>query len=232
MNNKIKAARPLAVVLALSIAQLYVQASLLGPGPIAPSTATPHNAAPSLGRLIATPGKATLVNGNYAQTGDAIASGAQITSEATAAVDLGILGRVDLGPNSAITLDFTPTTVDVRVAGGCAILTSSTVAGTITSSEGAIQRTDASHQVVNLCAGASSLVNNTPNGEVVSSPAAPPSGVPDGAPSGTGNGQGGGGSVSAKAVIITTIIVAGVAIPLIVHEANNNRGVVNSPGAP
>jgi hypothetical protein len=92
-----------------------------------------------LGKLDLPGSRRVLVNGNSAESGTTIFSGAQLqTPEDTeAAVLLGSIGRVDIAPNSKLTLTFDTASVDVLVLTGNAVLsTNAGVTGAVRSADG------------------------------------------------------------------------------------------------
>jgi hypothetical protein len=118
-TRKKKALKALAVFLAFSFAQVYVQAGLPNP---APGTPAPQRAITA--RLITTGNKAISVNGTSAATGGTILTGATIETpdQVGATIDLGDGGVVELQPNSKIVLDFDENgNVKVKVIRGCTV---------------------------------------------------------------------------------------------------------------
>jgi hypothetical protein len=86
------------------------------------------------GRLTTRGNNSVTVNGNSARSGETIFSGQSIqTPEGVGAtVTLPGLGRVDIGPNSNVTVSFEAGKINVTVASGCAVLTSNKgTAGTL-----------------------------------------------------------------------------------------------------
>jgi hypothetical protein len=112
-----KALKALAVFLAFSFAQVYVQASLPAPAPGAPQRA--------ITARLATKNNAPItVNGNSAGTGATILTGATIETpdQVSAVIDLGDAGVVELQPNSKVQLDFDANgNVRVKVLRGCVV---------------------------------------------------------------------------------------------------------------
>ena len=82
------------------------------------------------GRLVGT-GQIT-IDGDEARSGATVLSGSIIATgtDGNAAIDLGPLGRLELQPNTTITLMFTPSSVQVRMNGGG--LTAHTLPGGVT----------------------------------------------------------------------------------------------------
>jgi hypothetical protein len=117
-TRKKKALKALAVFLAFSFAQVYVQAGL-------PSPATPARPPQQLiARLTTTGNRSILVNGNSVGTGGSILTGATIETpdQVGATIDLGDAGVIELQPGSKIQLDWDENgNVRVNVIKGCAV---------------------------------------------------------------------------------------------------------------
>jgi hypothetical protein len=113
-----KPLKALAVFLAFSFAQVYVQASLPAPGP----AAAPQRI---ITAKLATKNNAPItVNGNSAGTGATILTGATIETpdQVSAKIDLGDAGVIELQPGSKIQLDFDANgNVHVKLLKGCAV---------------------------------------------------------------------------------------------------------------
>lgn len=118
-TRKKKALKALAVFLAFSFAQVYVQAGLPNP---APGTPAPQNAISA--RLITLNNQPITVNGNSAATGTTILTGATIETpdQVGATIDLGEAGVVELQPNSKVVLDYDENgNVRAKVLRGCIV---------------------------------------------------------------------------------------------------------------
>jgi hypothetical protein len=118
-NRKRKALKALAMFLAFSFAQVYVQAGL--PNPI-PAPGAPQRAITA--RLATKNNQPITVNGNSMGTGGTILTGATIETpdQVGATIDLGDAGVIELQPNSKIQLDFDANgNVRVKVIRGCAV---------------------------------------------------------------------------------------------------------------
>jgi hypothetical protein len=102
-RSKIKAT--IVVLLVYSILQIGVQLVFAQPAPAVTKVAIPQQV---VGRLTTTNNQPVTVNGLSASSGAAIASGATIETKAGqfATVDLGSLGRVDIGENTKVVLTF------------------------------------------------------------------------------------------------------------------------------
>src|SRR5215210_1752072 len=79
----------------------------------------------SQGRLTTRGNNPVTVNGNSAKSGETIFSGQSIQTPAGigATVNLPGIGRVDIAPNSNLTVSFGDGKVDVVMTSGCAIVT-------------------------------------------------------------------------------------------------------------
>ena len=117
-TRKKNALKSLAVFLAFSFAQVYVQAGLPNPAPVpAPQRAI-------TARLITKNNAPITVNGNNTGTGATILTGATIETpdQVSGSIDLGEAGVVELQPNSKIQLDFDENgNVRVKVLRGCVV---------------------------------------------------------------------------------------------------------------
>ena len=114
-----KALKALAMFLAFSFAQLYVQAG--SPNP-APPPGPPQR--PVTARLITKNNQPITVNGNSMGTGGTLLTGATIETpdQVGATIDLGDAGVIELQPGSKIQLDFDENgNVRVKVIRGCAV---------------------------------------------------------------------------------------------------------------
>jgi len=178
-----KAAKFIALALVLATAQLYVHADLLRTASARLVSAA--NWQSHQGRLTTRGNNPVTVNGNSAKSGETIFSGQQIqTPEGVGAtVQLGGLGRVDIAPNTNLTLTFEDGKINVALASGCVILTADKgVLGTVQAG-GAEQQTDqAKGGAIDVC------TSQTPGAAPV---------VGQGAAAGAGAGAGGAGGAAA-----------------------------------
>ena len=146
-----KAFKALAVFLAFSIAQVYVQSSFAEPGNGRVSAPVPQ----ALVARLTTRGGAATVNGTGANSGATILSGATIETpdQVSATIDLGSAGTIDLQPNSSIVLDFTDDgNVRVKVLRGCvAIRKKGSGTGEIYTAEGASEKTNSNRKAMGFC---------------------------------------------------------------------------------
>jgi hypothetical protein len=138
-----KAFKVMAVLLALSFAQVYVQTSFAGAG----GTGTPVPLPQQFVARLATRGNQPItVNGASASSGATILTGATIETpdQVGATIDLGSLGTLDLAPGTKIQLDFDSNGhVKVKLISGCAILkTKKNTEGEIDTTQGTAGTTD------------------------------------------------------------------------------------------
>jgi len=116
-TRKKKALKALAVFLAFSFGQVYVQAGLPVPVP-----GTPQRAITA--KLLTRNNQPITVNGNSTGTGSTILTGATIETpdQVGATIDLGEAGVVELQPGAKIQLDFDENgNVRVKVLRGCVL---------------------------------------------------------------------------------------------------------------
>lgn len=120
-----------ALLLVIAIAQVYV---LANPG------------VSLFGRLITNGDSVITINSAEARSGTTVLPGAQLQTpeDAAATVRLESLGKLDIAPNTNLTLDFSEGKIDVNVVAGEATLTANKgVNGSITFN-GKVERTDPS----------------------------------------------------------------------------------------
>ena len=193
-----KAYTAMAIFLAFSFAQVYVQTGFAGPGNSASVPVTPQQ---FVARLTSRGGPVT-VNGASASSGATILTGATIEtpSQVSATIDLGSLGTVELEPGSSIQLDFSDDgTVRVKILRGCVrIKKKGPGEAEAYTAEGASEKTNSNRKALGFC---------YLNGQLNSMSSA--------GGAGTGGGAGGGLSTAAKVAIIagigggTTAIIVG-----------------------
>jgi hypothetical protein len=118
-TRKKSALKALAVILAFSFAQVYVQAGLPN---AAPEPGVPQRA---ITARLTTRGNAPItVNGSSSATGATILTGATIETpdQVSGTIDLGDAGVIEIQPNSKIQLDFDENgNVRVKVLRGCVV---------------------------------------------------------------------------------------------------------------
>jgi hypothetical protein len=115
-----------AFALALSVTHVCLSAELVRAATarlVAKATAAPQGGAQ--GRLTTRGNNPVTVNGNNAKSGETIFSGQSIQTPAGvgATVNLPGIGRVDIAPNSNLTLSFENGKANVTLVSGCVILT-------------------------------------------------------------------------------------------------------------
>jgi hypothetical protein len=209
-----KAFSAIALFLVFSVTQVYVQASLVA--------STPNNSkgATALvsGKLATRSGGLIKLNGNDVGPGTTILSGAQIQtpSDIGATVQLGALGKVDLAPETSLTLNFSQSNVDVKLDSGYVVLTTMKgIDGTMTTPNGIVSKSDP--------AKASTLVGQDDNdknkkkkgGAVI--------------PGGDATGGGVLGGIGTHAAEVFGLIVLGGAITAALIDTSHNRGLNPSP---
>ncbi len=199
-----KGLRALAIFLAFAIAQVSIQLSFAGPSTSTTSAAVPQQ---FIARLTTTGGPIT-VNGASAASGASLLTGATIETPAgtSATIDLGALGTVELGPNSAIQLDFADDgTVRVKVVRGCvAIKKTGPGEAEAYTAEGASEKTNSNRKGMGFC---------YLNGGL----------SPQGASAGAGAGGGGGGGGLAGGTL-AAIVASVIAVPVIVWATTRGGG--------
>ena len=141
MNHRMqKATEAVALFLVFSITQVYVLANSDGPDIATEKAATKTERTDLLfGRVEMDAKKSMMVNGNPVVSGATVFSGAQLfTPEAVgASIQLESLGRLEIMPNTNLTLTFDKTSVDVVVTKGDVFLsTNEGVKGTVITPEG------------------------------------------------------------------------------------------------
>jgi hypothetical protein len=117
-TRKKKALKALAVFLAFSFAQVYVQAAL-------PKAGAPPPQQAITAKLVTTNNQPITVNGISVGTGGTILTGATIETpdQVGATIDLGDAGVIELQPGSKIQLDFDEKgNVRVKVIKGCTVV--------------------------------------------------------------------------------------------------------------
>lgn len=159
-NQKIT--RLLSILLVFCITPLYVNAELLAAKANSELALTQDGA----GRLRTTGNKQIDVNGNLAPAGTTVLSGASLSTPegVGATIDLPGLGRVNMSPNSRLSINYTADGVDVTMTSGCATLdlTNANATGSITAPKGEAARTSANQRQLEMCytAGAAAPIVN------------------------------------------------------------------------
>jgi hypothetical protein len=117
-----KAFKAIALFLAFSFAQVYVQTSFAGPGTNTTPVPLPQQ---FVARLTTRGNQPITVNGASASSGATVLTGATIETpdQVGATINLGSLGTLDIAPNTKLTLEFDQNgNVKVKLVSGCAIL--------------------------------------------------------------------------------------------------------------
>ena len=117
-----KAFKALAVFLAFSFAQVYVQTSFADPSPTRMSVPIPQQ---FVARLTTRGNQPITVNGASASSGASILTGATIETpdQVGATINLGSLGTLDIAPNTKLSLEFDQNgNVKVKLVVGCVVL--------------------------------------------------------------------------------------------------------------
>ena len=142
-SKRWKAIKVMALFLAFAVSQVYVQASLFGRHSASPQPAGAQQML--IGRIMTRQNKPVMVNGNSVPSGTTIFSGAQVRTPAGtgATIDLGPLGRVDIGPNTNLTLTFGQGEVSINLQTGYVMLTTNKgTKGAVINPQGAVTSTD------------------------------------------------------------------------------------------
>jgi hypothetical protein len=209
-----KSFKAIAVFLAFAIGQVYMQISLAAPANPTSPVPLPQQ---FVARLTTRGNQPILVNSTNAATGASILTGATIETPADvgATIDLGVLGSLDLAPNTKVELVFDDNgNVRVKLITGCAILrTKKNASGEINTELGNAGKSDKKKGgVLDFCfpPGATSPTAGT------ASAAGAGAGVVGG-----GGGAGGGLGAGAIIAIIVGISVVAVAVPLAIGRGNN-----------
>lgn len=138
-----KAFKVLAVFLAFSFAQVYVQTSFADPSTNRMTVPIPQQ---FVARLTTRGNAPITVNGASASGGATILTGATIETpdQVGATINLGSLGTLDIAPNTKLTLDFDSNgNVHVKVLQGCVILkTKKGTNGEVEGPQGSAGKTD------------------------------------------------------------------------------------------
>lgn len=182
------------------------------------------------GRLTTRGNNPVTVNGNSARSGETIFSGQSIqTPEGVGAtVNLPGIGRVDIAPNTNLTLTFEAGRVNIALASGCAIITADRGNAGSVESGGTAERTEGDRGgTIDVCA------SPTPGGApVVGQGAAAAAGAGSSGGSAaatTAAGAGGGGIGTTRNILLLSAAGAAVGAAVIVPC---RRGRNPSPGEP
>ncbi|MDQ2856376.1 MAG: hypothetical protein M3R68_08605, partial [Acidobacteriota bacterium] len=147
-----KAFKAIAVFLAFSFAQVYVQTSFAEPGAGRVPVPVPQAL---VARLTIRGGSSATVNGASAVSGATVLTGATIETpdQVSATLDLGPLGTIDLSPNSSIQLDFTSDgNVRVKILKGCVKINKKGAGeAEAYTAEGASEKTSSNRKKMGFC---------------------------------------------------------------------------------
>jgi hypothetical protein len=189
--------KALAVILAFTFAQVYVQTGFAEPKTGRASIPVPQAL---VARITFSGGGAGTVNGASASSGATILTGSAIETpdQVSATIDLGSAGTIEVQPNSSILLDFADDgTVRVKVLRGCVKVNKKGPGDAeVYTAEGASEKTNSNRKKLGFC-----YLNGTLNSM--------------GSTAAAGGAVGGGLSTAAKVAIIagiaggTTAIVLG-----------------------
>jgi hypothetical protein len=140
-----KAFAAIATLLLFSISQISLQIGFANP---TATTAAPVIPQQVIARLATRNNQPITVNGQSANTGASLVSGAAIEtgSDQSATVNVGPLGSVDISPNTKVMLTFETGLLKADVVYGCVILHArKNTTGEITTEKGSIGKTDAAN---------------------------------------------------------------------------------------
>ncbi|MBV8859870.1 MAG: hypothetical protein JOZ02_23265 [Acidobacteria bacterium] len=191
----------------------------------------------SQGRLTTRGNKAVTVNGTSAKSGDTVFSGQSIqTPEGVGAtVNLPGIGRVDIAPNTNLTLSFESGKVNVVLVSGCVILTANRGNVGSVESGGSTQRTEGDQGgVIDVCSsttpGAAPIVGQ--GAAAAAGAGATGAGAGAGTAAATAAGAGGGlGTATALALTAATVGTFAVVANRVISTPCR-RGPNPSPGTP
>lgn len=223
-----KIVKATAVVLVLAVLHLCVNAELVRVASARLIAGVAPQSAPQ-GRLTTRGNNPVTVNGTSARSGETIFSGQtiQTPSGVGATVNLPGIGRVDMAPNTNVTLSFEAGKINVTLASGCAILTADKGTVGVLDADGSAQQTDGTNGgTLGAC------TSKTPGGApAVGQGPASAAGV--GADAGAGTATGGGGLFglgTAGTVAVIGAAAGGVAAAAILVPCRRGRNP--SPGDP
>jgi len=210
-----KAFSAIALFLVFAVTQVYVQASLAASAPNNSKGAT----ALVSGKLATRSGGLIKLNGNDVGPGTTILSGAliQTPSDTGATVQLGALGKVDLAPETSLTLSFSQSNVDVKLDGGYVVLTTMKgIDGTMTTPNGVVSKSDPAKDSTLVGQDDNDKNKKKKGGAVI--------------PGGDATGGGVLGGIGTHAAEVFGLIVLGGAITAALIDTSHNRGLNPSPG--
>ena len=195
-----KAVKAIALFLVLVVSQILIPRNLAGPNVTAKDAVTAQVQAGQIaGKLTTRRNKPITVNGNSTKSGTTIFSGAEIQTPdgVGATVQLASLGRLDIAPNTNLTLTFSEGNIIVNLKEGYVILTTQKgITGSVRHPDGKVFGTDPSEL--------SSVIGRTPGSASATTAAS----------AGAGTGAGAGGTLGTAAATGTvTGGVTGLGLP-------------------
>lgn len=149
--------KSIAICLSVAVLSVYSMVVLAAPG---------QGVSGELSISGATPSQVT-VNGQLAESGLTVLTGSLITTgpENSAVVSLGKLGRVELAPNSSLSLNFTETGLSGQLSSGrLMVSTGNGVSSIITTKDGSVVGDSAQANVFSVDLSAGNTVLNTQAG--------------------------------------------------------------------
>jgi hypothetical protein len=212
-----KAFSAIALFLVFSVTQVYVQASLL----TVKSESKSATALVPSGKLAIRTGSLIKLNGNDVGPGTTVLSGSLVQTPADngATIQLGTLGKLELAPDTNLTLNFGQSNVDVKLDSGYVVLnTLKGINGSMTTPNGIVSKSDPTKD--STLVGQDDDQNNKnkkKKGAVI-------------LPGGTAAGGGILGAIGTHAALVFGLVVLGGAITAaLVDTHTNGRGLNPSP---
>jgi hypothetical protein len=238
MNQlKQKTFKAVSLALVFSLTQLYTGIVGLARTELVKAAATAQSG-DMTGKLKTLKNQSITVNGNSANTGDTVMSGATLVSgdQVSATVNLGPLGSIDLAPNTQVELSFSNGQIRVRLIQGCVILnTKKGTSGEISNAGGVIAHNDSNGReatALDVCQVPGSPAPIVGQGAAAAAGAGGAGGggaAAGGAAVGVGGGAASGGGTSLGVIIggvgLATLTTLAIVVPC-------RRGRNPSPGTP
>jgi len=221
-----QALKALAVFLAFSFAQVYIQTGFAGPGGNGTPIPVPQQ---FVARLSTRGNQPITVNGASAASGATILTGATIETpdQVGATINLGSLGTLDVAPNTKLTLEFDQNGhVRVTLIQGCVILkTKKNTEGEVVTPQGPAAKTDNKNGgAADVCFPPGAATPTVNAGAAAGAGAGAGAGVPAG-----GSAVAGGLSTAAKVAIVTSIGATTTIVLIATHGGGgNNQGGNNN----
>lgn len=205
-SRRQKATQAIAIFLVFAVFQVYVRASLTNSSVSAKEAAV--NLVVPAGMLIVGGNTPVTLDGNSADTGTTIFSGARLQTPdgVPANVRLGSVTRLDMAPNTNLTLAFDKGRVAINLLAGNVVLTTDKgISGSVTTPDGLTARTD------------SSVIST------IIAPAAAAAASADPAKRGSGGRGGLFGLGKAGTIALIAAAASAVIIPVAVHERRKHK---------